>query len=154
MNLIPFKKRDLWFDAFDDFDNLGAEINKFLTPMSKCKGRDGLFRNGWAPSVDVYESDSDILIKVDMPGLNKDEIDVSIHDNVLTVKGEKKMENEVKKENYYRAERAYGSFSRSIELPSEVEADKVTAVYKNGVLDLKLGKKEEAKTKRISIDVK
>lgn len=155
MNLIPFKKRDLWSDSFDGFESLENEISNFFSPMFKREGSNvGLLESEWSPSIDVYDSDNELLVKADIPGLKKEDIDVSIHDNVLTIKGEKKRKNEVNKKNYYRSERFYGSFNRSVELGSEVQTDKVNATYKDGVLELKLPKKEGVKTKRIAIDVK
>ncbi len=155
MNLVPFKKRDLWADQFDGFENFQHELSNLFRPMSKMLGMDtGLFEKAGSPPIDVYDSDNEVLVKADMPGLTKEEIDVSIHDNILTIKGEKKRENDVHKEGYYKSERFYGSFSRSIQLPAEVKHDKVNANYENGVLELKLPKREEAKTKRINIDVK
>ena len=154
MNLVPFKKRDFFADPFDSFEHFGNEIINFFNPMQRSMGRDvGLFGNDWMPSVDVYDSDNDVLVKVDIPGLKKDGIEVSIHEDLLTIKGEKKMENKVSKENYYKSERFYGKFSRSIQLPSEVEHDKVNATYKDGVLDIKHPNKDEAKTKRINVDI-
>lgn len=156
MNLVPFKKRDLWADPFDSIENFRNEISNFFKPMSGLMRRDGggLFERDWSPSIDVYDSDNEVLVKADIPGLKKDEMDISIHGDLLTIKGEKKRGNEVRKENYYRAERFYGSFNRTIQLPSEVEQDKVNATYKDGVLELKIPKKEEARTKHISVDVK
>ena len=154
MNIVPYKKRDLWSNPFDGFDNFQNEISNFFRPMSKLFGKDdGLFESEWSPSIDVYDSDNELMVKADIPGLKKEEIDVSIHDGILTIKGEKKMEDEVNEENYFRSERFYGSFTRSIQLPTEVERDKVTATYKDGVLELKLPKRKEAKTKRISVGV-
>lgn len=155
MKLTPFKPKDLWLDHFDSIENFRNDINKLFSPLSRWMGRDaGLFEREWKPSIDVYDSDNDILVNVDMPGMKKEEIDVSIHGDLLTIKGEKKRENEVRKEDYCRSERFYGSFNRTIQLPSEVEQDKVSATYKDGVLELKLPKREGAKTKRIQVDVK
>ncbi|MGR3176475.1 MAG: Hsp20/alpha crystallin family protein [Candidatus Anammoxibacter sp.] len=155
MYLVPFKKRDFFADPFDSFEHFGNEISSFFTPISRLMGRDvSLFERDWNPSIDVYESDNEVLVKADIPGLNKDEMDISILDDMLTIKGEKKTENEVSKESYYKSERFCGSFNRTIQLPSEVDEDKVKATYKDGVLELHLPKKEEAKTKHIAIDVK
>ncbi len=154
MNLTPFKKSYFWHDPFHGLGSLQNEMNKFLKPISKIMGREaGLFKRRWSPSIDVYDSDNELFVKVDIPGFKKEEIEVSIKDNILTIKGEKKGENEVHKENYYRAERFYGSFNRSVQLPSGVEHENASATYKDGVLELKLLKKEESKPKLISIDV-
>ncbi len=105
------------------------------------------------PTVDLYEEKDDIVVKAELPGLEKDNIEVDLSDNRLTIRGEKKQEEEVKRENYYRSERSYGSFSRTLELPSEVQTDKVKAAFKNGVLEIRLPKTEEAKKKPTKIKV-
>jgi len=106
-----------------------------------------------APAVDLFEDKDDIVVKAEIPGMDKDNIEVNLTDHMLTIKGEKKKEEEVKKENYYRAERSYGSFVRTLELPKEVHADKVKATFKNGVLEVRLPKTEQAKAKEIKVKV-
>ena len=105
------------------------------------------------PSVDLYEEKDDIVVKAELPGLERDNIEVNLSDNRLTIKGEKKQEEEVKKENYYRSERSYGSFIRTLELPREVQTDKVKAAFKNGVLEIRLPKTEEAKKKETKVRI-
>ena len=105
------------------------------------------------PVVDLYEEKDDIVVKAELPGMEKDNIEVNLSDNRLTIKGEKKKEEEVKKEGYYRSERSYGSFIRTLELPSEVQTDKVKAAFKNGVLEIRLPKTEEAKKKETKVKV-
>ncbi|BAU23945.1 heat shock protein Hsp20 [Caldimicrobium thiodismutans] len=107
----------------------------------------------WAPAVDVSETDDEVIVKADLPGVKPEEIEINLVDNVLTIKGEKKREAEEKKENYYRVERYYGSFMRAIQLPSEVDVEKVKAQYKDGVLKVTLPKKPEAKKKLIKVEV-
>ncbi|PMP69173.1 MAG: molecular chaperone [Thermodesulfobacterium geofontis] len=107
----------------------------------------------WVPAIDVSETDNEIVVKVDVPGVNPEDIEISLSDNVLVIKGEKKKEEEEKKENFYRMERYYGSFMRSIQLPCEVEEEKISATYKNGVLKIVLPKKPEEKKKVIKINV-
>jgi HSP20 family protein len=106
-----------------------------------------------APSVDVYEEKDDIIVKAELPGMDKNDIEVNISDSQLTLKGEKKKEEKVEEENYYRCERSYGAFFRTLELPSTVQADKIKASFKNGVLEVRLPKTEEAKSKEIKIKV-
>lgn len=106
-----------------------------------------------SPTVDLYEDKDDIVVKAELPGMDKDNIEVNLTDHTLTIKGEKKKEGEVKEENYYKSERSYGSFVRTLELPKEVHADKVKASFKNGVLEVRLPKTEEAKTKEIKVKV-
>jgi HSP20 family protein len=103
------------------------------------------------PAVDLFEEKDDIVVKVELPGLDKDNIEVNLTDSRLTIKGEKKKEEEVKEENYYRSERAYGSFVRNIELPKAVHTDKVKASFKNGILEVRIPKTEEAKAKEVKV---
>lgn len=106
-----------------------------------------------APALDLYEEKDDIVVKAELPGIEKDNIEVNLTDHTLTIKGEKKKEEEIKEENYYRAERSYGSFLRTIELPKDVHSDKVKASFKNGILEVRVPKTEEAKAKEIKVKV-
>jgi HSP20 family protein len=106
-----------------------------------------------APTLDVYEEKDDVVVKAELPGLSKEDIEVNLTGSTLTIKGEKKKEEEVKEKDYYRRERSYGSFTRSLELPSEVKADQVSASFKNGVLEIRMPKTEEAKKKEIKVKV-
>ena len=106
-----------------------------------------------APAVDLYEEKDEIVVKAELPGMEKNDVEVNLSDHHLTIKGEKKKEEEVKEENYYRSERSYGSFLRSLELPANVRVDKVTANFKNGILEVRLPKTEEAKAKEIKVKV-
>jgi HSP20 family protein len=105
------------------------------------------------PIIDVFEEKDDIVVKAELPGMEKDNIDVNLTDHRLTIKGEKKKEDEVKEENYYRAERSYGSFLRTLDLPKDVRADKVKASFKNGILEIRMPKTEEARTKEVKVKV-
>ncbi len=107
----------------------------------------------WFPSLDVSETDSEYMVKVEVPGIDPKDINISLMNNLLTIKGEKKHEKEEKEENYHLVERSYGSFTRTIRLPSQVQNDKINATYKNGVLKVVLPKTEEAKKKEIKIEV-
>jgi HSP20 family protein len=106
-----------------------------------------------APAVDLFEEKDDIVVKVELPGMDKDDIEVNLTDSTLTIKGEKKKEEEVKEENYYRCERSHGGFVRNIELPKAVHADKVKASFKNGILEVRVPKTEEAKSKEIKVKI-
>lgn len=110
-------------------------------------------RGEWAPSLDVSETKDNIVVKAEVPGMDAKDIDISLANDALTVKGEKKQEKEEKDENYHRVERSYGGFSRSVRLPKDVQSDKIKASYKNGVLKITLPKSEEAKKKEIKIKV-
>jgi HSP20 family protein len=103
--------------------------------------------------VDIYEQDGNIVLKAELPGVDAKNVDIRLENNVLTLRGERKLDNEVKKENYHRVERSYGSFTRSFTLPTVVDQEKIKADYSDGVLRLTLPKREEAKPKQISISV-
>jgi HSP20 family protein len=109
------------------------------------------FEREWLPSVDVAESDGDITVRAELPGLEAKDIDLNISGDVLSIRGEKKGKEEIKEDDYYSRESYYGSFQRSIRLPAEVQSDKVDASFKNGVLDIKLPKSETTQSKKIEI---
>jgi len=124
---------------------------------------DGFFRgtgdedyaiSSWTPAVDITEHDDQFVVKVELPGVNKDDVKITLENNILTIRGEKKQEKETKKENYHRVERSYGSFQRSFTLPTTVKSDKIDAAYKDGILQIALPKAEEAKPKQIEVKVK
>jgi HSP20 family protein len=106
-----------------------------------------------SPSVDVYEDKDDIVVKAEVPGLDKNDIEVKISDSEVTLKGEKKKEEKIDEENYYRCERSYGAFLRSVDLPIGVHADQAKASFKNGILEIRLPKSEEAKAKEIKVKI-
>jgi HSP20 family protein len=105
------------------------------------------------PAVDLFEEKDEFVVKAELPGMEKDNIQVNLSDHTLTIKGEKKKSEEVKGENYYKSERSFGSFTRILELPSEVYGDKVKASFKNGILEVRLPKTEAAKAKEIKVKV-
>jgi HSP20 family protein len=107
-----------------------------------------------APTLDMYEEKNDVVVKAEMPGMTKDDIDITLTDSTLTLKGEKKKEEEVKEKDYYRCEREYGSFLRTVALPAEVKADGAKATFKEGVLEIRLPKTEAAKKKEVRLQVK
>jgi len=115
--------------------------------------RTGLLEGTWQPSVDVSETDDEIIVKAELPGLTHDDINISLTDNVLTIKGEKKQEKEDKGENYHRVERSYGNFQRTFTLPSSVQSENTKATFKDGILTINIPKTEEAKPKEIKINV-
>ena len=135
-------------------DNIQDEVSRVFDSFFDVRpfvrrGEDG----GWYPEVDIVEDKDKVMVSVDLPGLEKDDIRVSVHDNTLTIKGERKAEKEEKDKNFHRVERAFGSFCRSFTLPSEVDGQKIKANYKNGVLSIDLPKAEEVKPKEIPINV-
>jgi HSP20 family protein len=107
----------------------------------------------WAPAVDIFENEGNLVLKAELPGIDLKDVDVRVENNVLTLRGERKFEAEVKREQYHRVERAYGTFSRSFTLPSVVDTEKIKAEFKDGVLRVTLPQREEAKPKQISIAV-
>jgi len=156
MALIPYRRDNWWADPFAEMEALQRQMNQlFDVSLARSPWGDTTLLGGqWAPAVDVYDSPDNILIKADLPGLSKDEIEVTIQDQNLILKGEKKQDAQIKQERYFKTERFYGSFCRTIPLPSDIDADKVEAAYQDGVLALTLPKKDEAKPKQIRIDVK
>ncbi|MDN3510740.1 MAG: Hsp20/alpha crystallin family protein [Candidatus Jettenia sp. CY-1] len=133
-------------------------ISSLQNEMNRMMDR--IFREGnltetgmWLPPIDLSETNDKIIVKAEIPGIDPKDIDISIQENTLFLKGEKREEKEEKGKNYYRVERQYGSFSRSVVLPATVDTDKITAECKNGVLEIILQKKEEVKPKQISIKV-
>jgi HSP20 family protein len=112
----------------------------------------GLF-SGWSPSLDLYDDKDAFVVSVELPGMKKEEIDISLHDGVLTVSGERKHERENKEGQTFRSERYFGKFQRSVSLPASVDASSVKASYKDGILSISLPKAEEAKPRQISVDV-
>ena len=106
----------------------------------------------WTPPVDIHETDDALVIKAELPGISKDDISIDVHQNTLTLRGQRKHEAEVKQDNYHRMERAYGTFQRSFVLPTMIDQEKVQATFKDGVLELHLPKLESAKPRRIAIN--
>jgi len=138
-----------------DLFGIQREINRMFDTVFRYDTRDdeNVF-NAWTPAVDIAEHDEQYLVKVELPGVNKDDVKITLENNILTIRGEKKQEKETKKENYHRVERSYGSFQRSFTLPTSVKSDKIDAVYKDGILQIALPKAEEAKPKQIEVKVK
>lgn len=105
------------------------------------------------PSLDVYEEKDSVVVKAELPGMKKEDVEVNLAGETLTIKGEKKEDKEVKEDDYYRRERSYGSFLRTVALPSEVKSDEIKASFKDGVLEIRMPKTEEAKKKSISVKI-
>jgi HSP20 family protein len=143
-----------WNDPFREFAQLQNRINRVFTD---AYGRDdeGLTTSGtWLPPVDIYQNGAhEIVLKAELPDMSREAIDITVDNGTLTIKGEKKLSNEVKDDHYHRVERQYGSFSRSFSLPQTVDTTKVGADYRNGVLTVRLPLREEAKPRQIKVDV-
>ena len=151
MALIRWKPITEVWDPFGNLTEVRAEMNRLLDPALRAHG--GMAAGAFAPALDVVEEKDNFLVKADLPGVSKEDVSVSIQDNYLTLKGERKHEVEQKESNFYHQERVYGQFVRTVELPARVEASKVTANFKDGVLQVTLPKSEEAKPKEIKVSV-
>ena len=125
-------------------------LSDFFGPSRR--GDNGTSLWDWSPTVDVYDQDDRIVIKAELPGMEKKDISVDLNDRVLTLKGERSADNEVKEDKFYRRERFYGKFERSFTLPAAVEADKINADYKDGILKIEVPKPESQKPKQISVN--
>jgi HSP20 family protein len=146
------------WEPFRDLLSLQDRMNRmfdesFRGARGAASEEDWALGGSWAPAVDIYEQDGNIVLKAELPGVDAKNVDIRLENNVLTLRGERKLDNEVKKENYHRVERSYGSFTRSFTLPTVVDQEKIKADYSDGVLRLTLPKREEAKPKQISISV-
>ena len=138
-----------------DLVNIQDEVNRlFDDSFGRIPARWIESGARWSPAVDISENNDKIYVDVEIPGMKKEDIKVSLENSVLSLKGEKKQEREIKEENCHRVERQYGSFVRSFELPMPVQAEKIKASYRNGVLHVELPKAEEVKPKEIPIEVK
>lgn len=135
----------------DDFQTLQERFNRIFQDSALPHfGREEAM-GSWAPLCDIYEEGDNIVVKAEIPGLDRNDIDVQVENNILTLRGERKRENEVKSENLFRTERYYGTFTRSFTLPATVATEKIRAEYKDGVLVLTMPKVEEAKPRKIKV---
>ena len=132
---------------WDPFRDLMGLHQRFTQP---AVGSDDSY-GSWAPTVDIFERGDDLVIRAELPGVERDDIDVRVEDNTLMLSGERKRESEFDEENAYRLERVYGKFLRSFRLPKTVDATRIEASYKNGVLEISLPKAEEARPRKIDI---
>ncbi len=134
----------------DPFYLLQNRLNRLFEPFAE----ETFPLTAWVPACDIYETAKEIVVKAELPGLKKEEVLVSIENNVLMIRGERKFEDEVKRENFHRVERTYGEFIRSFTLPTFIDANKILAEFKDGLLVVTLPKREEAKPKQIEVKVK
>lgn len=144
------------WDPFREFAQLQEQLNRtFSNAYGRGASDEGLMSAGaWMPPVDIYQNgDQELVLKAELPDLQRDDIDITVDNGTLTIKGEKKFGGDVKEEQFHRIERRYGTFSRSFSLPPTVDATRVAAEYKNGVLTVKLPLREEAKPRQIKVDV-
>ena len=141
-----------WEQPLRGATTLQDQINRMFSEGVGHAGQESNL-TPWAPAVDIYETENELVIKADLPDVNPQDLDIRVENNILTIRGERKFESKVKEDNYLRVERAYGSFSRSFSLSNSVKTDDIKADYQNGVLTLRLPKREEAKPKQIKVNV-
>ena len=154
MKLVRCRNSDLWnWSPVEPLSTLSEEINRlFDSPFGEFTRHMKLF-NGWTPALDVYEDKDNLIVKAELPGMKREEIDLSFHDGTLTISGERKYEEKNEGAQTYRAERFFGKFRRALTLPKPVQSDKAKATYKDGILTVTLPKTEEAKPKQIEVNV-
>jgi HSP20 family protein len=145
MRFIPYREFPMVSSLFSDFLS--------STPTFLSERRRSLLEGEWLPRIDVAETEENVIVTAEIPGVKQDDVTITVTDDILTIKGEKKEEKEIKREDYCSIERSYGSFMRSITLPSSVQADKAKATHKDGVLTVTIPKSESAKPKSIKVNV-
>jgi HSP20 family protein len=150
--LAPFRRLRSLLTP-DPFQRVNRLFEETFGPLA-FPTEEALSVTGWTPSCDIYETDNEIVVKAELPGVKKEEVKVGIEDGVLSISGEHKFEEETRKENYLRVERSYGAFTRSFTLPTRVDSTRISAEFKDGLLQVTLPKREEAKPKGIEVKVK
>ena len=141
------------YDPFRDLRTLQEEVNRlFSSNLTRGFGEEGIGRGAWNPSVDIYENKDQIVLEAELPGMKQDDFELTVENNVITLRGERQFEKKEESDNYHRVERSYGSFTRSFTLPQTVSAEGATAEYTNGVLRVTLPKREETKARRIQVN--
>lgn len=140
------------YDPFRDLRTLQEEVNRlFSSNLTRGFGEEGIGRGAWNPSVDIYENKDQIVLEAELPGMRQEDFELTVENNVITLRGERQFEKKEDSDNYHRVERSYGSFTRSFTLPQTVSAEGATAEYNNGVLRVTLPKREETKARRIQV---
>ena len=139
------------WDPARELDSLRSDVNRLFDGFFGADPANGARQRRWIPAMDVAETDDSLVLRADLPGLSEDDVEIEVKDRVLTLSGERKAEHEDSREGYYRVERAFGSFSRSVTLPEGVEADGITAAFDGGVLEVKIPKPAETKPHRVQI---
>jgi len=139
------------WNPFSEMNLLQNQMNRLFDTALQGWPNDGNGATNWIPATDIYESDNELIVNLDLPGVDPKMVDVHVENNVLTIRGERQFEEKQNRENFHRIERSYGTFARSFTLSTAVDADKIRASYKAGVLSITLPKAEAAKPKRIQI---
>ena len=138
-------------DFFRSTAGLESQVNRIFNELLDRSQDSNL--TSWAPAVDIFESEHELVVKADLPDIKPEELDIRVENNILTIRGERKFEKKVDEKNYLRVERSYGSFARSFSLANTVNSEAIKADYKDGVLTLTIPKREEAKPKQIKVNV-
>jgi HSP20 family protein len=153
MNLTRYQKPDLAWTDFARLSSLRAELDRlFESPWTELARTSQLF-SGWTPALDVHEDKDNFVVRAELPGMKREDIEVSLHDGALSISGERRTEEKYEEAEVYRTERFFGKFQRTVTLPAPVAADQVKAQYKDGILTVTLPKTEEAKPKQIDVNV-
>ena len=140
------------WDPFRDLITIREKMNRLFEEAVSSRGEEkDLVSSSWSPSVDIYETENELVLSAEIPGIDEKDIEIKLEDNTLTLKGERKFEKETKEENYHRIERAYGSFYRSFSLPPYVDQDKINAEHENGVLRIVMPKKPELQPRTVKV---
>ena len=134
---------------WQELESMNLQLSRILDDGGSSQGGDSAMH--WAPAVDIRETDDALLVQAELPGVDKKDVKVEVHDGVLTLSGERRYEKDVEEKNVHRVERAYGSFSRSFSLPTNIDSEHVEAEMKDGVLEVRLHKRESAKPKSIEV---
>ena len=140
------------WEPFRGANTLQEQVNRLFSDVFERSSQESNLST-WAPAVDIAETEHELVVKADLPGVDPKDLDIRVENNVLTIRGERKFEKKVNEDNYLRVERAYGSFTRSFSLSNTVNSEAIKADYQNGVLSLSIPKREEAKPKQIKVNV-
>jgi HSP20 family protein len=140
------------WDPFGNFSTLQEQMNRLFEDSYRGRSDDSAL-TAWAPAVDIYETENELVLKADLPDINEKDLDIRVENNMLIIRGERKFEQKVEQDNYLRVERSYGSFSRSFALPNSVNTEAIKAEYRNGVLTVEMPKRAESKPKQVKIAV-
>lgn len=140
------------WEPFRGAPTLQDQVNRIFSDVLERSGEESSLTS-WAPAVDIYETEHELVVKADLPGVDPKDLDIRVENNILTIRGERKFEKKVNEDNYLRVERTYGAFSRTFSLANTVNSEAIKADYQNGVLTLTVPKREEAKPKQIKVNV-
>ena len=140
------------WDPFRDLITIREKMNRLFEEAVTSRGEEkDMMSSSWTPSVDIYETENELVLSAEIPGIDEKDIEIKLEDNTMTLKGERKFEKETKEENYHRIERAYGSFFRSFTLPPYIDQEKIRAEHHNGILKISMPKKPELKPRSVKI---